>query len=214
MINKCLKYLFWICFMRPLVMIVIGLNVRHRERLPKQGPCIIIANHNSHLDTAVLVSLFPLTLLNNIRSVAAAEYFLRNRLLAWFSTKIIGIIPILRGKVAEGIDPFVEVRESLDRGDIVIIFPEGTRGEPEQFQSFKRGISFLAKQRPDVPIVPIFLHGLGKSLPKNEALFVPFFCDVFVGESFYWTGDQEGFMALVKSRFDELSQEGKLPAWL
>ncbi len=214
MITKCLKYLFWLVLMKPLVTIIIGLNIRNRERLPKDGPCIIVANHNSHLDTAVLVSLFPLKLLSKMRSVAAAEYFMKPKLLKWFATKIIGIIPIERGKAGTGFDPFTEVSASLNRSEIVIIFPEGTRGEAEQLQTLKRGISFLAKQHPQVPIVPIFLYGLGKSLPKDEALLVPFFCDVFVGEAFTWTGDGTTFMQHLQDSFTELAAELPQSRWL
>ena len=92
--TKILRWLFFALLIRPAIYLLLGLNIRNQERLPQQGPAILVANHNSHLDTPVLISLLPLRLLPKVRPVAAAGYFLKNRLLGWFATQIIGIIPI------------------------------------------------------------------------------------------------------------------------
>lgn len=98
--------------------------------------------------------------------------------------------------------------EALDRGEILILFPEGTRGEPEQLATFKKGIAYLSERYPSVPVIPVFMHGLGKALPKGTALFVPFFCDVFVGEAMQWMQDKDSFMKALNERFEALASEG------
>jgi 1-acyl-sn-glycerol-3-phosphate acyltransferase len=211
-IENAPKVLFFL-FARVIVLVILGMNVRRKELLPASGPAIVIANHNSHLDTLVLMSLFPLRLLPHIRPVAATDYFMSTRVLAWFSTRIIDIIPVARRGVTKSSDPLEPIRAALAESSIVIMYPEGTRGEPEQLTQFKRGIAHLAEQSPQIPIVPVFVHGLGKALPKGETLLVPFFCDVFVGEPLFFNEDKNTFMQLVNDRFHALASEGHFSSW-
>jgi 1-acyl-sn-glycerol-3-phosphate acyltransferase len=206
-LNQLLRLLFFATIVRLILLVVIGLRIIDRARLPRSGPAIICANHNSHLDTLVLMTIFPLRLLAKLRPVAAAEYFLKNRILAWFALDIIGIIPLQRDRSSHTEHPLAKCSEALERGEILIIYPEGSRGEPESLASFHSGIAHLAKRHPDVPIYPVFIYGLGKVLPKGEKILVPFFCDLAIGEPIVWSGSKQVFMDLLQLKMQELSTQ-------
>lgn len=210
--NKALRRIFF-SFIRLLLILLLGMTVRRRHLLPEKGPAIVVANHNSHLDTLMLISLFHLKRLPHIRPIAAADYFMNTKPLAWFATRIIGIIPLERGAASRSYDPLQPCCDALDRGDVIILFPEGSRGEPEKLSQFKKGIAHLAERYPDVPITPVFIHGLGKALPKDDFVLVPFFCDIFVGEPLrYKTGKLE-FMETLAASFRALADEGHFKPW-
>jgi 1-acyl-sn-glycerol-3-phosphate acyltransferase len=160
--------------LRPLLWLVLGLEIR--GRLPARGPAIVAANHNSHLDAFVLLALMPLESVGLARPVAAGDYFRARPFLDWIATRVLRTIYVERGSGRSIDDVLAPVVEALDRGEIVILFPEGTRGRPEKPSRVRRGIARLAELRPDVPIQPVMLRGLGKVLPKGSPLFVPFVC--------------------------------------
>jgi 1-acyl-sn-glycerol-3-phosphate acyltransferase len=207
MLRTFLRILFVVLVAWPVVLVLIGINVRHRERLPRRGPAIIAANHNSHLDTLTLLTLFRLGTVSRVRPVAAADYFMSNPLLAWFSTNCVGILPIRRRQETPGAvpeDPLAGCREALARGEILLIFPEGTRGEPEVMAPLKSGVARLAESFPEVPVVPVYMHGLGRSMPRGSFIPVPVFCDVYIGRPLAWTGDHEAFMQQLQERLTRL----------
>jgi 1-acyl-sn-glycerol-3-phosphate acyltransferase len=236
---------FFLLVVRPLLALVLGVNLRHAERLPQAGPAILAANHNSHLDTLLLMSLYPLAQLYRVRPVAAADYFLKNRVVAWFALNVMHILPLARrpkktpspfipergqpsprtGEHPEGHKgasvtpkpinepPLAHLEAALAAGDILIVFPEGSRGEPEKRGALKTGIAHLMEHAPAVPVVPIYLHGLGKALPRGDWLPVPFFADGCVGEPLTWQGSRVQTMQALEDRFAELEQQGGHPAW-
>jgi 1-acyl-sn-glycerol-3-phosphate acyltransferase len=212
-VNHFFRVLFFALLVRPFVLVMLGLNVRNRAKLPAQGPVVLVANHNSHLDAVTLMSLFPLRMLRKLRPVAAQDYFFRNPLLKWFALRVIGILPIDRRMKSKRTHPLSGIDNALKRGEVVIIFPEGSRGHPEQLGRFKAGIAHIAKNNPQVPVIPVFMHGLGKALPKGEGLLVPFFLDIFIGEPLPWKGEKKTFMEELSTRMRRLAAEGEFPSW-
>jgi 1-acyl-sn-glycerol-3-phosphate acyltransferase len=203
--NKFFKLLFFGLFVKPLIYIVIGINVRNPDRLPKFGPAILVANHTSHIDTLILMSLFSLKTVLSIYPIAAKDYFLKTKFGSWFFTNIIEIIPISREKEQfSHHHPFESATKKLQEGNIVIIYPEGTRGQDDKIGEFKRGVAHLAKLNPDVPIIPIYMRNPDKVLPKGEGLLVPFICDVYIGEKLNWRGSVENFTQMLKENVEKL----------
>jgi 1-acyl-sn-glycerol-3-phosphate acyltransferase len=214
LISRVLKPGF-LLLVKVLVRLLLGLRIQHPERLPRAGPAILVANHNSHLDTLVLLSLFPLATAANLRPVANQHYFLeQNRCLAWFSRHVLNIIPVAasppshsREEECNHRDFLHQCAEALAQNQILLLYPEGTRGEPEHLTEFKSGIAHLAKRHPTVPIIPIFLQGLGKVLPKGECLLVPFICRIAIGLPLFWTGKKHDFLNQLANQMQSLSRE-------
>jgi 1-acyl-sn-glycerol-3-phosphate acyltransferase len=211
--TRLLRFLFFAVVVRAVILVALGLTVRHRERLPGDGPAVLAGNHNSNLDALALMSLMPLRLLPKLRPVAAMDYFYTSGFRAWFANNIIGIIPVKRGSGKEGGNPLQLAEEALDRGEILVLFPEGTRGEPEKLQVFKKGIGHLARARPKVPVVPVFMYGLGKALPKDSALLVPFNVSVTIGEALYGKASHDAFVASLEQAMTALAAGEKVSAW-
>ena len=71
-------------------------------------------------------------------------------------------------------DPIYQMVKALDEGYSLILFPEGTRGEPEVQQPIKPGIGYVLSQRPTIKYIPAFMKGMGKAMPKSDSLILPY----------------------------------------
>lgn len=190
----------------PVTLFWTGYALHGKERLPQKGPAMVIANHNSHLDTLMLLTFFPLARIPSIKVAAAADYFFTNRVMRFFSEHCLGLLPVRRHGGA-GRDPLAPLAKALEEDSIVVLFPEGTRGRPDTLEDIKPGLWHLARRFPTVPIHPIYLHGPGRSLPKGAWIPVPMFVDARVGEPFFFHADKRLFLDDVRTRFMALRAE-------
>ena len=198
---------FALLVLRPFLALFIGLRVRGREHLPGRDPFILVANHSSHLDTAALLSLFPVSRLRRIRPCAAADYFERTRTIAFLSRTLFNILSIHRGQPRGEEHPVQRMREALERGESLLLFPEGTRGRGPEMAPFKPGIACLVEQLPQVPVVPAYLVNMGRALPKGEFLPVPFFCEVHIGAPLHLSGTRAEILTAVRAAVEALREE-------
>jgi 1-acyl-sn-glycerol-3-phosphate acyltransferase len=198
---------------RPLARVFAGADLVGRERLPLKGPALLVANHASHMDTILLLTIYPSRALDRVRPAAAADYFLKGGLMSWFSRNILNIVPVARDRAAAGEDVLAPARAALEAGDIVLIFPEGTRGDGEALAKLKTGVAKLAAAFPEVPVTPIWLQGAGRVLPKGAHVPVPMNCTVLVGEAFKWGGDRMAFMDELRDRLEALKALAPPQRW-
>lgn len=195
---------FALLFLRPFLGLFLGLRVSGREHLPGRDPFVLVANHSSHLDTAALLNLFPVARLRRIRPCAAADYFERTPVISFLSRTLFNVLPIRRGAARGEHNPIVRMREALERGESLLLFPEGTRGRGPGMAPFKPGIAHLVEDFPGVPIVPAYLTNLGRALPKGEFFPVPFFCEVRIGAPLRLGGTRAEVLAAVRAAVEAL----------
>jgi 1-acyl-sn-glycerol-3-phosphate acyltransferase len=204
---------FLLLLARPLARFFTGADVIGREHLPASGPAIIAANHTSHVDTLLLLTIFPAKLMSRLRPVAAADYFLRGPMISWFSRTLIGIVPIDRTTAGRE-DVLAPARQALANGDIVIIFPEGTRGEGfDRLGQLRVGVARLAAEFASAPVTPVWLEGAGRVLPKGALAPVPMNCTVVIGEPIRWSGDRLAFMETLRASLLDLKAKAPPQRW-
>jgi 1-acyl-sn-glycerol-3-phosphate acyltransferase len=211
---RFLRWLLLLLIVRPIARFMTGADVTGREHLPLKGPAIVAANHNSHMDTLLLLSIFPSRAVLRVRPAAAADYFLRDPVIGWFSRNLIGIVPVARGKAGSGEDVLAPARESLAAGDIIVVFPEGTRGDAsDSMAALKSGVARLAEAFPDAPVTPVWIQGAGRVLPKGEVIPVPMNCAVLIGEPVHWQGQRGAFMEELRAALLTLKDQAPPLRW-
>lgn len=183
--------------------LVFGVSADGRQHLDGLDRFILIANHNSHLDVFLLFQLLPSDQLLKTHPVAAYEYFCRPKALLWLVTFLFQPVWVVRGQSNR--NPLQGMREQLARGHNLILFPEGTRGEAGEIAHFKAGIGQLATEFPDIPIVPVFMAGPDRALPKSQSIPVPLWNRLTIAPPLLFTGTRQQTTAALERRLRDLA---------
>ena len=150
------------------------------EHLRTNRSFVMVANHSSHLDTLCLLAALPLRKLHRAFPAAAEDYFFRSVSRTWIAAVVVNALPFARQ---------AHVRQSLsicsellaNQGNVLIIFPEGTRSRTGETQEFKSGIGALVAGR-DITVLPCHLDGAFHAWPKGRRLPRPRRVRLIVGE--------------------------------
>ena len=166
-----------------LVRLLVGAHARWIGCKPSPAQRIYFANHSSHLDTLALWSALPPNLRATTRPVAARDYWGHGGFRGFIADHGFRAVYIERDRTRCDGDPLLPLREALDTGESLIIFPEGTRSQQPLPQPFKAGLFHLARDYPQAEMVPVYLDSLHRSMPKGSLLPVPLTCVVRFGET-------------------------------
>lgn len=150
------------------------------EPVPHQR--VYFANHSSNGDFVLLWTALPTPLRRQTRPVAALDYWLTSPLRAFIGREVFNAVLIDRRPEARTEDPVSQMATALDQGSSLIIFPEGQRNSSDApLLPFKSGLYHLAKARPEVDLVPVWIANLNRVMPKGEIIPVPLICTLTFG---------------------------------
>ena len=167
-----------------------GYSVRWLDCQPDTCQRGYFANHTSHLDALVLWASLPNDVRTLTRPVAAKDYWeggpVRRHVAASFNALLID-----RKEIKVHQSPVdLMIREKGNTFSL-IVFPEGGRNSSDEMGRFKSGLYYLAKKRPDLELVPVYLDNMNRILPRGEVLPVPLLSCITIGEPI-WLENGEG----------------------
>jgi 1-acyl-sn-glycerol-3-phosphate acyltransferase len=148
-VNPVLYWIVRLTFV-PFFLVYFRMTRVGREHLPRRGPLLLACNHRSFLDPFLVGTLVR----RPVYYMAKRELF-ENRLVAWLLSRL-GAFPVDRN--AGDVEAMETARAIVERGDCVVLFPEGTRVRPGPLGAPRRGVGRLALQT-GAPVAPVAVSG-------------------------------------------------------
>jgi 1-acyl-sn-glycerol-3-phosphate acyltransferase len=187
----------------PILRLLFRPRVRGLENLPTSGPAILASNHQSFLDDLLLPLVVPR---RKVVFLAKADYF-EKWYLRWFF-KGAGVIPVRRESRSASEAALYAGVEALRAGNLVGIFPEGTRSPDGRLYRGKTGVARMALEA-RVPVIPVAIRGTFEALPYNRRTPKPGRVEVRFGRpiTFGRHYDTPGDRFVLRSVTDEIMYE-------
>lgn len=192
---------------RGLLRLYLRFEIIGAENLPNDADSfVLVSNHSSHLDSVCLLAALPLRRLPRAFPVAAEDYFFRSLPRTWSAAVLMNALPFGRR---------FGVRESLalcrrllgQPGNVLIIFPEGTRGKTSRTQPFKAGIGALLAGG-EAKVLPCYVEGAFRAWPKGRRLPRPRKVRLIIGgaRQFSEKQDAAAIAAQLRAAVEELRE--------
>lgn len=149
-----------------------GATTRWIDCKPDMCQRVYFANHTSHLDALVLWSSLPSNIRRLTRPVAAKDYWEKGAVRRYIARSFNALL-IDRKEIKVHRSPVdLMIREAGETHSL-IVFPEGGRNTSGEMSTFKSGLYYLGKKRPDWELIPVHIDNLNRVLPRGEFLPVP-----------------------------------------
>lgn len=188
-------------FTPSVVRLITGMRTTRNEEQPHPAhPHIYYSNHSSNLDFLLIWSSLPKATRLTTRPIAAADYWGSNALRSHLAKRVFQALLIERKRVTRCSSPLGPMKEILQKGESLIIFPEGTRDAGTQVSLFKSGLYHLAKQVPETQFIPVWLENAFRILPKGEILPLPLLSTVTFGQPTQITNTEDKATFLTRMR--------------
>lgn len=179
--------------------LLIGASARWESPPDLSRQRIYYANHTSHMDTLAIMAALPAEARVNVKPVAAADYWGKNRFLSYIALQGLNAVLIERHATA-GQNVLEPIFDVVQAGHSIIIFPEGTRSAQALPGEFKSGLYRLSERFPDVDLVPIYLENLHRSMPKGKHVPLPILCTIRIGDPLVRINGEDKTTFLARAR--------------